>query len=439
MKALNTLFFFLSATVAAVAQPRVAAWENAEPLRRAEAAVTDIMVHDIFSPPVASRIYLYTNIAAYETLVKERPQQWASLHGQVKGFPPIAPPEKAISFPVASVYAFLLVGKKLVFSDSAMQDSTRAILNELRATTADAARYKASLEYGRQVAATVIAWAETDQYRETRRLPRYRISRQKDKWIPTPPVYMAAVEPYWNKIRPVTLDSADQFRPPAAPSFSTDSSSPFYQAAADVYHTVNTLSSEQKDIANFWDCNPFAVTTEGHLSFASKKISPGGHWIAIVTTVSRQRHSDMIETASAYTLTSIAIFDAFISCWDEKYRSNVVRPETYINSYIDEGWHPLLQTPPFPEYTSGHSIVSMVSATVLTPIFGPDCAFDDDTERPFGLPEKHFVSFQQAAQEAAVSRLYGGIHYRAAIEAGQVSGRQIGEWVLQKIKLRRSN
>ncbi|HLZ85783.1 MAG TPA: vanadium-dependent haloperoxidase, partial [Puia sp.] len=206
----------------------------------------------------------------------------------------------------------------------------------------------------------------------------------------------------------------------------------------DVYRTVNTLSDEQKAVANFWDCNPFAVTTEGHLSFATKKISPGGHWIAIVTTVSRQQHRDIIETAAAYTITSIAIFDAFISCWDEKYRSNVVRPETYIDANIDEGWRPLLQTPPFPEYTSGHSIVSMVSATVLATYFGEDCAFSDDTERQFGLPERHFVSFLQAAQEAAVSRLYGGIHYRAAIEAGQVSGRQIGEWVLQKIKLKKA-
>jgi len=422
----------LLVTIAASAQ------DNAEPLRRAEAAVTDIMVHDIFSPPVASRIYLYTNIAAYETLVQSSPQQYASLHGQVKGFPEIAPPKKTISYPVAAVYAFLSVGKRLVFSDSAMQDSIHAILSTLRKGV-NPPIYDASLDYGRQVAASIIAWAETDGYKETRRLPRYRISRQKDKWIPTPPVYMAAVEPYWNKIRPVTLDSADQFRPPTAPPFSTDTASPFYRAAADVYHTVNTLSPEQKDIANFWDCNPFAVTTEGHLSFATKKISPGGHWIAIVTTVSRQRHSDIIETAAAYALTSIGIFDAFISCWDEKYRSNVVRPETYINSYIDEGWRPILQTPPFPEYTSGHSIVSTVSATVLTPIFGAECAFNDDTELPWGLPEKHFVSFQQAAQEAAISRLYGGIHYRAAIEAGQVSGRQIGEWVLQKIKLRRSN
>jgi hypothetical protein len=432
MKSIVTLLSTWLITIAATAQ------DNAEPLRRAEAAITDIMVHDIFSPPVASRIYLYTNIAAYETLVKARPQQYSSLHGQVKGFPAIAPPTKPVSFSVASVYAFLLVGKRLVFSDSAMQDSTKAILRTLRAETPDAT-YKASLEYGQQVAASIMAWAETDQYKGTRRLPRYRISRQKDKWIPTPPVYMAAVEPYWNRIRPITLESADQFRPPTAPPFSTDSASPFYRAAYDVYHTVNNLSPEQKDIANFWDCNPFAVTMEGHLGYATKKISPGGHWIAIVSTVSRQRHLDMMETAGAYTIASIAIFDAIISCWDEKYRSNVIRPETYIDSYIDEGWRPILQTPPFPEYTSGHSIISTVAAVVLTKWFGDHCAFTDDTEVEFGLPERHFDSFGQAAGEAAISRLYGGIHYRAAIEAGKVSGRQIGEWELKKIKLRRSN
>jgi PAP2 superfamily len=395
------------------------------------------MVHDIFSPPVASRIYLYTSVAAYETMVKAYPKQYASLHGQVKDFPVIAAPVKPIYFPVASVYAFLLVGRRLVFSDSTIQDSIRVILQALRAANPDPTRFAASLEYGALVATKIVAWADGDQYKETRRLPRYRISRQKGKWIPTPPIYMAAVEPYWNKIRPVALDSADQFRPAPAPGFSIDSGSSFYHAAADVYHAGNSLTTAEKDIANFWDCNPFAVTMEGHLGFATKKISPGGHWMSIVTSVSRQQHRDIMATAAAYTITAIGIFDAFISCWDEKYRSNTIRPETYIDAYIDEGWRPLLQTPPFPEYTSGHSIVSTVSATVLTAYFGAGCAFDDDTETEFGLPMRHFQSFSQAAQEASISRFYGGIHYRAAIVAGQTSGSEIGQWVLQKIKLKR--
>jgi hypothetical protein len=429
------LFILLLPLLRAFSQMPAA--DDAESLRRASAALTDIMVHDIFSPPVASRIYLYTSVAAYETMVKAHLEDYASLYGQIKGFPAIVAPVKPIYFPVASVYAFLVVGKRLVFSDSTIQDSTRIILDALKAANPDTGRFAASLEYGAQVAKSIISWADGDQYKETRKLPRYRIMRQKGKWIPTPPVYMAAVEPYWNKIRLLTLDSAEQFRPAPAPVFSTDSGSSFYHAAADVYVAGKNLTPEEKDIANFWDCNPFAVTMEGHLGFATKKISPGGHWMSIVTSVSRQQHRDFMATAAAYTITSIAIFDAFISCWDEKYRSNTIRPETYIDAYIDEGWRPLLQTPPFPEYTSGHSIVSTVSATVLTKYFGEDCAYEDDTEIEFGLPGRHFKSFLQAAQEASISRFYGGIHYRAAIVAGQTSGRQIGEWVLQTIKLQR--
>ncbi len=297
--------------------------------------------------------------------------------------------------------------------------------------------YQASLNYGRQVADSILAWAAKDRYKETRGLPRYRILKAQGKWIPTPPAYMAAIEPYWNRMRAVTLDSANQFKPPAAPAFSRDSGSLFYRQAYDVYRAVNALSDEQKAVANFWDCNPFAVTMEGHLGFSVKKISPGGHWIRIAGTVCLQQHRNIMETSAAYTITAIAIFDAFISCWDEKYRSNVIRPETYIDAYIDEGWRPILQTPPFPEYTSGHSIISSVCAAVLDRYLGEQSAFDDDTEVEFGLPERHFESFNQAAQEAAISRFYGGIHYRAAIEAGLVSGRQIGEWVLDKITLKK--
>ncbi|HVS97154.1 MAG TPA: FG-GAP-like repeat-containing protein [Puia sp.] len=410
--------------------------DDAEPLRRAQAALTDIMVHDIFSPPVASRIYLYSNIAAYETLVHAHSGIYASLHGQVKSFPAIPAPGRTIDYRIAAVYAYLLVGRRMIFSDSAMQDSIRAIIGSFEKPARPV--YDASLAYGQKVAGLVIGWSDKDQYTETRRLPRYRILRQPGKWLPTPPAYMAAIEPYWNRIRPVTLDSAGQFKPASAPPFSKDTGSLFYHQAYDVFRTVNSLTDEQKAIANFWDCNPFAVTMEGHLGYSTKKISPGGHWVLIVSTVSRQRHLDMMETASAYTITSIAIFDAIISCWDEKYRSNVIRPETYIDAFISEGWRPVLQTPPFPEYTSGHSIISTVAAIVLTKYFGEHCAFTDDTELEFGLPERHFDSFLQASNEAAISRLYGGIHYRAAIEAGKVSGRHIGEWVLEKIHLKRS-
>lgn len=431
MKRILLSFLGIFATIGALPQ------SGAEPLHRAQKALTDVMVHDIFSPPVASRIYLYTNIAAYEVLVKEHPRQYVSLRGQIGSFPAIPPPQKKISGPLASVYAFLLVGKKLVFSEATLEDSMRNILKSYGFPKMSRAQYAASLEYGRQVSDSIIRWAGKDQYKETRVLRRYQFSKEEGKWIPTPPVYMAAVEPYWNRIRPVTMDSCSQFRQPAPTPFSKDTGSLFYKEAYDVYETKNRLTTEQKAIANYWDCNPFAVTMEGHLNYASKKISPGGHWISIAGIAARKRNLAVIDASAAYTLAAIALFDAFISCWDEKYRSNVIRPETYINASINEGWRPLLQTPPFPEYTSGHSIISTAVATVLTNLLGEDFVFDDSSEVEFGLQVRHFTSFYQASDEAAISRFYGGIHYRPAIENGQIAGRQIGKWVWDKIKLQK--
>lgn len=435
---MKPLFVFIFGVFCMAAQGQTKKWEtNAAPLHRAEKALTDLMVYDIFSPPVASRVYVYSNVAAYEALVKDYPDRLASLYGQVESFPVIPEPSVKISSSLASVYAFLRVGRKLVFSEPALEDSIKNILQWYLDNHIDRDIYDASLRYGQQVADTILRWAEKDQYKETRKLRRYRFSKEEGKWIPTPPGYMAAVEPYWNRIRLFALDSSAQFRPPAAPAFSKDTGSLFYRQAHEVYEAGNKLQAEQKAIANFWDCNPFALNTEGHLNFAVKKISPGGHWISIAGLASKQQGLDIADAAAAYTITSIALFDSFISCWDEKYRSNVIRPETYINFYIDEGWRPLLQTPPFPEYTSGHSVISTAAAVVLSSFFGDAFSFADSTETEFGLPVRYFNSFMQAAEEAAISRFYGGIHYQAAILNGQREGRQIGEWVLNRIQLKK--
>jgi hypothetical protein len=122
--------------------------------------------------------------------------------------------------------------------------------------------------------------------------------------------------------------------------------------------------------------------------------------------------------------------DAFISCWNNKYLYNRVRPVTAINKLIDRNWTPLLQTPPFPEYTSGHSVISTTAATILTHLFGDRFSFADDTEKEFGLPTRKFNSFAAASAEAAISRLYGGIHFRDAIENGIKEGEQIGKFVV---------
>ncbi|MDN3655561.1 vanadium-dependent haloperoxidase [Ferruginibacter paludis] len=411
------------------------AWEtDATPLHRAQKALTDVIIHDIFSPPVASRIYAYTNIAAYEVLVKQN-KAYRSMYTQLNSFPEIPVCKYKICASLAAVNAFLITGKNLVFSEALLQDSITQILQWYKNKKISRQEYDASVLYGQQVASAVMQWAAKDKYKETRSLRRYNYLKQEGKWMPTPPVYMAAVEPNWNRIRPLVLDSASQFRPELPLPFSKDTNSSFYRQVLEVYDTTRHLSAQHIAIASFWDCNPFAVTTEGHLNFATKKISPGGHWMSIAGVVCRSTNATMMKAAAAYSLTAIALFDGFIICWDEKYRSNIIRPETYINKYMDESWRPLLQTPPFPEYTSGHSVISTAAATVLNHFFGKAIGFDDDTEVEFGLPVKHFNSFSEACNEAAISRLYGGIHYRAAIENGQKQGNNLGEWITGKIKM----
>jgi len=216
--------------------------------------------------------------------------------------------------------------------------------------------------------------------------------------------------------------------------------SDFFKELKEVYDISNKITqegdeSEEVLIARFWDCNPYVSVTRGHLMFATKKITPGAHWIGITKIACRKDNANFAKTVYAYTKTSIGIADAFISCWDEKYRSNLVRPETLINTHFDEEWKQILQTPPFPEYTSGHSVVSGSAATVLTGIFGEDFSFMDDTETPYGLPIRPFSSFKAAAQEAAISRMYGGIHYRAAVEVGITQGFKVGNLVDERLKM----
>ena len=252
---------------------------------------------------------------------------------------------------------------------------------------------------------------------------------------------MDGIEPHWNKIRPFVIKTADQFKPVPPPPFSMEKGSPFYKELKEVYDISQQITrdgdtSEEIAIAQFWDCNPYVSVTRGHLMFATKKITPGGHWMGITKIAIKKANYDVTNTLYAYAKTSIAMADAFISCWDEKYRSNLIRPETLINDHIDDVWKPILQTPPFPEYVSGHSVVSGAAAESLTSIFGDNFAFDDDTEVPYGLPIRSFTSFRAAAQEAAISRMYGGIHYRAAVDVGLNQGTDLGKYVVATLAMK---
>lgn len=417
------------------AQPPEAEW-----LHTGMKQLTDVIVHDIYSPPQASRTYAYASIAAYETLRHDH-STYRSLAGQVNGLAAVPVPEPGVEYylPLASVHAFMTVGRALTSSQERM-DSLRTVMHEqIRERGIPAPVFERSIAYGETVAQHILAWAAEDQFIQTRGYPKFTVTSEPGQWTPTPPAYMEAVEPHWGKLRPFVLDSAKQFRPKPPHPFDMTEGSTFYRQVHEVFETRNKLTDEQRDIAAFWDCNPYVMNLRGHAMFATKKITPGGHWMGIAAIAARKSGADLMQSAEAYSRTAMALADGFISAWDEKYRSSVVRPETLINQYLDESWEPLLQTPPFPEYTSGHSVISTAAAAVLTDQFGEAFAFADSTEVEYGLPIRSFASFDDAAAEAALSRLYGGIHYRMAIEEGVTQGRGVGDLVVQRIKTRSGN
>lgn len=412
--------------------------ENPEFLHRSVKQVTDVIVHDIFSPPVASRIYTYMSVAAYEAAIHQD-KKYASLAGQLHGLEAVPQPDAGVEycFSLASVQAALKVGKTLVFSDDMMDAFYGKIMEEFNDTGMPEEVYERSIAYGTKVADHIMAWSSKDNYKQSRSFPKYSIEENPATWKPTPPAYMDAIEPHWNKIRTFVTDSAQQFKPAPPTPFSTDKNSQFYKEALEVYNVGKNLSEGQREIASFWDCNPFMMNVKGHVMFATKKISPGGHWMNITHVACAKAKADFVQSAEAYVRVSVSLIEGFISCWDEKYRSRLIRPESYINQYIDENWTPLLQTPPFPEYTSGHSVISGSAATALTDLFGENFSFTDSTEVEFGMEARNFKSFDEACAEAAISRMYGGIHYLPACTTGLEQGKKIGMLVLDRVKTRK--
>ena len=402
--------------------------------------LTDLVVYDIFSPPVASRVYLYPTIAAYEVVRQGFPSEYNTLVGQVNGLPSLPDPKDTnLDYNLAALYAFNEVGKKLIFSEDKMGKFENNFAQKIKDIKVPREVHKNSKDYGSKAANTILEWASKDMYSQTRTFPKYTIKEEDKFWKPTPPDYMDGIEPHWKEIRTMVIDSSNQFAPKPPLDFDLTKGSAFQKQLLEVFDITNALNEDQIEIAKFWDCNPYVTHHRGHAMFATKKITPGGHWIGITAVATRKMQSSFIDTVNAYTNVSIALFDAFISCWDEKWRSVVVRPETLINQYYDEEWLPLLQTPPFPEYTSGHSVISRAAAVILTDLYGDDFSFTDTTEVAYGLGERTYTSFFHAAEEAAISRLYGGIHYRMAIDEGVVQGQAVGEHIIKNLQTRVNN
>jgi len=394
--------------------------------------MTDVMIHDITNPPLAARFFAYSCLAAYEVVALNDPA-FISLKGKLNEFPEIKRPELTaeINKDIAALLAVYETAKVLQPSGKLMGELEQKWIDSLLNMGVSEEIMKHSIDFAKTVSVQILKYAKADRYNKISALPRYTPRNVEGTWYPTPPGYFPPVEPHFNTIRSFTLERADQFKPEPPISFSADKKAPFYALMNEIKEL--SLDDEKKEIAAFWDCNPFALFDNGHLLVGMKKISPGAHWMGIANIACIQAGVSFSKAIQVNTVLAVGLMDGFQSCWDEKYRSNRIRPETAIRKYLDPKWTPFLQTPPFPEYLSGHSTISSVSAVILTHFFGNQFKYTDTVEVRFGLKARTYSSFEQAAEEAGISRFYGGIHFMDAIENGQKQGNAVGKHVLGKV------
>jgi hypothetical protein len=381
-----------------------------------------------FTPPVAARAFGYAGLTLYETVVYGMPNN-QSLQSQLSTGLKINPPDTTLEYNWAiAANAAMAETARLYYANMpaseaiAVAQLEAATFNDIReiGTGLSGATVARSKQWGFYVAQTIFEWSKTDggHLGYTKNFPKdYVIPIGVGKWIPTFPKYSIPMQPTWGNVRTFLPNIATSTQPTAPILYSEDSTSVFYKQAKEVYLTVKNVTPEQKIIAKYWSDDPGEPGT------------PGGHSISITTQVLQKQGATLAKSAEIYAKVGMGISDAFVSCWKAKFTFNYMRPISYIRMKFDPNFVPLLETPPFPEFTSGHSVQSGATAKILSDAFGLNYLFTDRTHASRtdidGTP-RAYRNFFEFAMEAAISRLYGGIHFQEAIEAGVLQGNKVG-------------
>jgi hypothetical protein len=352
-----------------------------------------------------------------------------SLAGQVNGLDSVPQPTAGLRYDWPAVTNAALATIATALFTTASEPSRTAIERlEQQFQSGEESRVEAEVRarsraHGAALGEAIAAWAAADGIGDQGNCA-WTPPTTPGSWVPTPPGLRPPLQPCWGSLRPFALGAGGECHPLPHPDYSTNHGSEFHEEADEVYRAVNEATEEQARIALYWADDPGVTGT------------PPGHWIAIVGRFLQQNRSSLDVAAEAYARVGIAVADSFISCWEAKYKFSLLRPVTYIQAHIDPVWLPPITTPPFPEYTSGHSVQSAAAAEVLTDLFG-NVPFVDSTHVDRGFPSRSYASFFEAANEAAISRLYGGIHYRAACEEGLAQGLCVGRSILGRVRFRR--
>ena len=380
------------------------------------------------SPPVASRLYAYVGTAMYEAQVCGSPH-YVTMEGQLNELDGLPRPDKdqVYDWTAATMAAMYYVTDEML---GRFFPAGVSALNELheeqigrRMEVVEEEVINRSKEYGRALAEAIIEWSEGDSYAQTRYEQFKAPSREghPEYWEPTD-FNQTALEPFWGTHRLFAVPDNKLCDIDMKFEYSEDTESEFYKEAMEVYTTDQKLTEEQRIIAQYWADDPGETAT------------PPGHWMYIVGNFVQAQEMTLDKAAELYALTAISMQDACISLWHTKYRVNLVRPKTYINEQMEEGWEPYVETPPFPGYTSGHSGFSGAAAEVMTALIGDNLTFTDSTHVNIGLEPRDFDSFRAAAEEAAWSRMYGGIHYTCEIVDGLEQGKCAGNYALNVLR-----
>ena len=384
-----------------------------------------------YSPPVASRAFAYLGVTAYEATASGDPQL-RTLAGQLNGLKSLPQREAGKTYNEAIVLNSALDAALHDFFSNTGPSGQHALEAQSRLTKADVAKGVApeivarSTAYGRTLEKAILAWSSTDGGAKIVNLgfpEHYELNKAPGHWVPTSEyqIQQKPLLPEWGKNRTFAMPQGSTCGLPPPVAFSEDKNSDYMKQAQEVHDVKNADTDEQKTIARFWSDDPGLTWT------------PAGHWIGIVMEIADRDHLPVAKTTAALARLGVAVADGFIGCWHEKYVYDSIRPVTVIKKYIDPKWETLLITPPFAEFPSGHSTQSGAAAVALSVAFGDSFAFDDATHQRDGLGVRHFKSFWDAANEAGISRMYGGIHFRAAIEQGLEQGRCIGAYAAKLV------
>lgn len=379
-----------------------------------------------YSPPVASRNFGYIGITVFEASV-DGSDKLISLTGQLPGLDEVPARHDGLVYDETIIInAALSDAITYYFGNTGPtgQRSIKAAQRKWREFAIDGVPQDVvarSEAFGQEMAGAIYRWSLDDGGAEIINMGfplDWELPKGEGKWVPTSLVQQQQYPllPDWGNKRTFALPSGATCATPGSPPYSIETDSQFYKEALEVRDTVKNATPDQIAIARFWSDDPMLSMT------------PPGHWVSIALQVAEAENLPLDENVDLLARMGIAMADAFVGCWHEKYEHNLLRPVTYIKKNIDPKWEPVLNTPPFPEYPSGHSTVSGAMDGVLTAFFDENFAFEDRTGSPDGRSPRTFASFHAAAEEAGISRLYGGIHFRAAIEDGLEQGRCIAAY-----------